>query len=307
MDREFLTSMSGAFYNDHELRDSQLWESRDEAIVELNQHLVSLMTTLRLTNEAQYLELFGLTRQKQYELIYGLLESYINETFPDNQLFEAEEDILVLEFVGTALIAGAAGAALLYYGRQFMIGSVMKLVTRGIENTFKIIDDFHSYAKKKDASSKVATQLFYNNYKTCNKQCDIGNAPGQKQLSNRIEFTLSTNPTVEVDKLAIKQFKCLFKCYVMFNITVGMQIFKELQQCNSSTGISINHSIENIINKPEHMAAQCTVYYDFLNKHFKEYKNVIQAMDIFGNAEKQQLITAYFKGEQAVRSLPLFK
>lgn len=310
MDREFLTKMSESFCNDHTLYNSQIWESRDDSVQELNQYLVSLMTSLRITAESQYVELFDLSRQRQYELTYSLLEQYVNETYPDNELFETvDEDIFMIETgvtIGLAIAGGIAIAALVRMSAIALSGPWRKTFTKYIISISDVVNNFQKYVEQKEATSRVSNTLFYNRYEICSKQCRIGSNPGQAELSSKIRLTV-TSKAHRSDPEAMKQFSCLFKCFVKLNIAVGRRMFDELQKCNSGTGISINHSIETILNKPEQMAAQCSVYYDFLHKHFTEYKNLINDMQNVSSSDKQILIVAYFKGDQALRSIQMFK
>ncbi len=315
MDRKFLSTMASSFYCDFNLqKHNNIWQTNEECITELNQYLLNIVTELKLTNVNMYLETFKLSKYKQYVLIYSLLEDYVNENYDGVLITESDLSIDELQLINEAgeiialSIASITGGALLYkWVRAHLTGPTKKLITNTMTSLFKIVDDFHKFVESKDRVNKVATKLFYNNYQTCNKQCNIGSNPGQNELSGRIEYTLRHDSHAEIDKLAASQFVCLFKCFVEFNINVGSNIFNQLQQCMSGSGVSINKSIELVLNKPEQLTAQCSVYYDFLLKHFKDYKDLISAIDVFTESEKQLLITAYFKGHDALRSLPMFK
>jgi len=323
MDRVFLTTMSESFCNDFSLHKQDIWNNREQAVFELNQYLITFMTELRFEDVTLYQQLHEMHKQQQYEITYVLLEQFINNQYPDNNIFNdvVELNEFVIEIPGIAALATGfiASATLTMFfttlARIFR-GIFNKGITKIVIAYFKLIKIIYDSASKTTAKSRAINAIIYTNLDKCGKRCRIGENTGETKLSKYIEHPMTDHRSLKkkgivgqvtglfktttiVDLSAQEQFKCLLKCFIYFNIDLGNALFNQYNACMNN---SVDRNLILYMNQPE-SNSQCSAIYNIMVEQFNSFKLIINAIPIFDESEKSLLITAFISGRDALRGI----
>ena len=306
MDRDFLSKMSKSFINDHALLEHGIWDSREHVEYELNQYLISFMTDVRYEDVAIYQELHDMNRQRQYELTYIFLEDFINSEYPDNDIFQFEEslgDVLIREDFGfgAGLTAALAPMVAFWLGKAFSENLTAKrLVNKSFLALFKFSEKIHNGIKKLTAAARAKDAIIFSSNLKCNNQCNIGSASYQTPMNAGITKPLNGNASKRQPE-ADKQFDCMFKCFIRFNLQIGNSLFTQYQQCS---GFKSDRNIQLYLTQPENSTMQCKTIYEEMVKHFDLFKSAIDDIpkESLPEYDKQMVISAYFKGESALKN-----
>jgi len=285
-----------------------IWKTRDDVIFELNEYLINFMTSLQLEDVSCYYEIHEFHKQQQYEIVYYLLESYINDQYPNNTIFINDERIEELFGLGAieTIIVAIAGSAVISAFFKVLVntkfsGNYDKFTTKLAVKYFEFIKRIQKAATSFTAKSRAANAIIYTNLEKCGKRCNIETVDGESNLSQFIEVPMkSGNP--KTDRLANEQFACLLKCFVFFNISLGSALFNQYNNCMNN---KVDRSLMLYLNQPE-SDSQCVVYYNIMKEQFSLYKDVIDTLPFLSQSEKDIHISAFISGPSALRSIKMY-
>jgi len=302
MDRPFISKMCTAYYNDFELYKEHIWPDKKTAVSELENFIIQEIDTVKFTNIKVYENVFKLSRDAQYRVIYNLLDEYIDERYSlDNTKRIEEFDFFttigstiggllgglsdtIISFIGAPAMAAISTfgvtfgslliMAIMFFGFKYITLAKAKLIV-----SFHLaIDELAKFVKKISLKSRLENSIIFSNLDTCGHTCGIHN------FSDLDKFTSLALRGIQLTKTSKKQFDCLYKCFIETSFKLVDSCTKSYMQCLKSSGENISTeslSAVNIFLRPP-SSAQCKIYYDQLKKFDKEFN---EAISIIGDIE----------------------
>lgn len=288
MDRPFIKTICNAYHSDFELRDTSIWETIDDGTEELSNHIKTIVETLKLEDIEMYEELFTLSRDKQYSLIYNLLNEYMSETYSDvlptqDPIYDDEE---LLEMIGTLTastlmgITGLSGLGIaMIIGTLATNNSVTRTISRVHAKAATLVHNMTDIISKKIKNAslpgKVKNAMIYNNLDGyCGAKCGI---PKGSAVSTKLTNLMSGRGSTDSDSQ--QAFKCLSNCYLQ-KILEGVEFLsKQYAACLMASGENIPLGkgptiLTTVLKNP--IGEHCKHYFDTLNDLHKDWDEALK-------------------------------
>ena len=288
MNHPFIKEMAGAYYNDFQLRSSNIWENKQAAINEISSEMIGLMENLKLDDIDIYVSLHeDFDPGHQQQILYSLIHQYLNEShglyddvYEDVDLtaYDTPEAFLYEYYTGEFIQEFAVGPALLgaFGGALAIIAGYKKISRAGWKILATLNDVNKKIAKTIDGltkSGKIKQAILVHNSEACYKKCGVK----PNEVSRWAGMALSSN--VMVTPESRKQAVCLTECYLQWTIQNVTFLAKAYADCLRGTGERGNE-INDIIAILSHPPSShvCKSYFDLLKQHYDNFKDTIEVI-----------------------------
>lgn len=305
MDRPFIKTMCTAYHSDFELLDTSIWESIDDGTNELVNHIKSIVETLKLEDIQLYEELFELSRQKQYTLVYNLLDEYMSETYSDampkeDPIYNDDEMLEMFGSLAGSTILGMTGVAgigvfltaLLLFTDNRVTRLGNKIHAKAATIIYNMTDKISASIKSASLPGKVKNAMIYKNVGTmCGAECRI---PKGSKISTHITNMISGSGAT--DEINTDIFKCLSNCYFSHILSGVEFISRQYAACLMASGEDLPMGkgptiLTTVLKTP--IGEHCKSYFDTLNELHSDWTQAL-AVICKDDPRKRQEYTVKF-------------
>lgn len=294
MNRPFVKLMCESYYNDAKLKNSNIWSKKDDAVLELQIEINSLMETVKMEDEDLYFYLHKeYTESQSQKLIYSLLNEHMLEKYGDgnpyDRILTADEAISIINEDGGAtaiggMFAGAASALSMAGGIAtggLLIGGILTVIAilkwkQVSRLQWAALDGLNVINQKISAmigdftkAGRVKRAIFVNTVDDCWKKCGIK----PEEISALVGFALKSQSFSSPE--ADKQADCLSSCYLNWTLSQIIVLCEGYVKCLQSTGERTGELTDLNIFLDRPAGSACSAYYDIIKKHHADYMDAI--------------------------------
>lgn len=281
MDRPFIKQMCEAYYVDKRLDQTKIWNTKEESVNELMNEINSLIVNARLENDDIYYEAISYTRRHQQEMIYNLLNEYMEDKY------DVGQTTIVQEFVGEVGIGFAVFAPVAAFLAAHFYGEISRAGYRIVNAFGKLNDQIHKFLKKRTSESRVKYAMLISHLNICQKKCGIDS---EKELGRTVGMGLTGQALSEKSQ---QQAECVKDCFLRYSIEQLKVLAGAYVDCLKSTGEKIDNlsDVSILLKKP--MGEQCREYYDYLEKFNSDFREVLDVLFEKNPRGRQNYINMY--------------
>jgi len=287
MDQKFIKTLCEGYYNDFELGKYSIWKNKDDAIFELYESIIDTIHEVKLDFPELYIELFNLDKYKQYQLTYGLIDSYLegeyNETFMDINTHMYDDLELNMEFTGFELVSAIAGLTALITlkseiesGAKYVAKPVFKSISKIIGKLNELMTSAAVQIDKKTKAFTIINHVIYNEDQNCVKRCGLDLA-----VLGTTHFSyVNPKSNSKIRKNQIEQYDCVFTCYLNTQLLFARQYLDAYFTClkqNNAYDIKLLSEPTTLLTVQQPLSDSCSVYFSICKNHFKLVSEVIEA------------------------------
>jgi len=247
--------MVHAYITDNNLIPKNVFPDYKTAHNELYNKVVNIVEDVKYSDPDFYTELFDLSRDEQYRLVYSILdEDYV------------KEDIGIISSI-PVFIAGYIASKILnsmYFSK--ILNKAVSAVFEKINNTAKYVYDLVTKNKFSETYN-LAYKVITNRAAACSQKCGV-HAEGDldKSVYRAFKFKESTDE-------GKKQAKCLLNCYIDYNLGLINILKKQYITCLNEINIHNFNVLDNTGLHKHPMEGKCSVYSTPLEDY---YDNIIK-------------------------------
>jgi len=255
LDRPFISNMVHAYITDNNLIPKNVFPDYKTAHNELYNKVVNIIEDVKYSDPDFYTELFDLSRDEQYRLVYSILdEDYV------------KEDIGIISSI-PVFIAGYIASKILnsmYFSK--ILNKAVSAVFEKINNTAKYVYDLVTKNKFSETYN-LAYKVITNRAAACSQKCGV-HAEGEldRSVYSAFKFKESTDE-------GKKQAKCLLNCYIDYNLGLINILKKQYITCLNEINIHNFNVLDNTGLHKHPMEGKCSVYSTPLEDY---YDNIIK-------------------------------
>lgn len=255
MDRPFISNMVHAYITDNNLIPKNVFPDYKTAHNELYNKVVNIVEDVKYSDPDFYTELFDLSRDEQYRLVYSILdEDYV------------EEDVGGIAILSSMLIGAIVSHILrsMYFSK--ILNKAVSVVFEKINNAAKYVHDLVTKNKLSETYN-LAYKVITNRAAACSQKCGV-HAEGEldRSVYSAFKFKESTDE-------GKKQAKCLLNCYIDYNLGLINILKKQYITCLNEINIHNFNVLDNTGLHKHPMEGKCSVYSTPLEDY---YDNIIK-------------------------------
>lgn len=261
MDRPFISNMVHAYITDNNLIPKNVFPDYKTAHNELYNKVVNIVEDVKYSDPDFYTELFDLSRDEQYRLVYSILdEDYV------------KEDIGIISSI-PVFIAGYIASKILnsmYFSK--ILNKAVSAVFEKINNTAKYVYDLVTKNKFSETYN-LAYKVITNRAAACSQKCGV-HAEGEldRSVYSAFKFKESTDE-------GKKQAKCLLNCYIDYNLGLINILKKQYITCLNEINIHNFNVLDNTGLHKHPMEGKCSVYSTPLEDYYDNIKKLIKYVE----------------------------
>jgi len=247
--------MVHAYITDNNLIPKNVFPDYKTAHNELYNKVVNIVEDVKYSDPDFYTELFDLSRDEQYRLVYSILdEDYV------------EEDVGGIAILSSMLIGAIVSHILrsMYFSK--ILNKAVSAVFEKINNAAKYVYDLVTKNKLSETYN-LAYKVITNRAAACSQKCGV-HAEGDldKSVYRAFKFKESTDE-------GKKQAKCLLNCYIDYNLGLINILKKQYITCLNEINIHNFNVLDNTGLHKHPMEGKCSVYSSPLEDY---YDNIIK-------------------------------
>jgi len=255
LDRPFISNMVHAYITDNNLIPKNVFPDYKTAHNELYNKVVNIVEDVKYSDPDFYTELFDLSRDEQYRLVYSILdEDYV------------EEDVGGIAILSSMLIGAIVSHILrsMYFSK--ILNKAVSAVFEKINNAAKYVYDLVTKNKLSETYN-LAYKVITNRAAACSQKCGV-HAEGEldRSVYSAFKFKESTDE-------GKKQAKCLLNCYIDYNLGLINILKKQYITCLNEINIHNFNVLDNTGLHKHPMEGKCSVYSTPLEDY---YDNIIK-------------------------------